>query len=118
MATNKKLGPAYVGKFLGIDSHLSERNGSTPQVTDLAAERPAGRKLAADIVGYCNQLAGEGYEVGAILPLVSGRAAEATLTAEETNQSVWVTSASGKPPQSSSLGYSVTDGVVVIGRRR
>ena len=58
-----KDGKAFVARYIPVDSHLNERNGSTKQVYGIAGERPAGRKLADDIARYCNQLDEEGYEV-------------------------------------------------------
>ena len=59
---------AFVARYIAVDSHLNERNGSTKQVYGVAGERPAGRKLADDIARYCNQLDREGYEVISIFP--------------------------------------------------
>ena len=73
--------PAFISRYLGIDTHLAERNGSTEQVYGIAGERPAGRKLAEDIAKLCNQLDAEGYDVISIFPLTSGRAVEASVEA-------------------------------------
>ena len=118
MTTKKKPAkPAYVSRYLGIDSHLSERNGSTDQVYDIAAERPAGRKLADDIARCCAQLTEEGYEVFSILPLLSGRTAEVTV---EADTSVYNRTypKDGKHYIDTGVGYSVTDGVIVTARLR
>ena len=79
----KKQQPAYTTRYIAVDSHLTERNGSTESVFGLAGERPAGRKLAQDVANACNQLDSEGYEVISIVPLTSGRIVEATVEAEE-----------------------------------
>ena len=73
----------YASRYVAVDSHLSERHGSTDSVYGLAGERPAGRKLAQDIAHACNQLYSEGYEVISIVPLTSGRTVEATVEAED-----------------------------------
>ena len=71
----------FVSRYIGIDTHLTERNGSTEQVYGIATERPAGRKLAQDIALHCNQLYDDGYDVISIFPLTGGRTAEATVGA-------------------------------------
>ena len=73
----------YVARYLAVDTHLNERNGSTKQVYGIAGERPAGRKLADDIAKYCNQLDADGFDVISIFPLTSGRAAEVSAEASQ-----------------------------------
>ena len=132
--------PSFVSRYIGIDSHLTERNGSTKQVYGIAAERPAGRKLADDIARVCVQLDAEGYDVISIFPLTSGRTAKATV---ETNHPVHGRTYSRQEPipeeQSASnggfrlasypryenkhyvdtgVGYSVTEGVIITARLR
>ena len=121
--------PTYVGRYLGIDTHLNQRNGSTEDVTCLAAERPAGRKLAQDLAAVCNQLAGEGYVPKFVLPVVSGRVAELEAVDDSPDEpdanpdslSVFFRDQSPKQAElvndasGGGIGYSVTDGVVVIG---
>ena len=120
MTTKKKpVKPAYVARYLGIDSHLSERNGSTDQVYDIAAERPAGRKLAEDIAKCCNQLSTEGYEVLSVFPLTSGRTAEVAVEAGGTTYyGPMYRGENGKHYLDTGVGYSVTDGVIVTARLR
>lgn len=113
----EKLGPEFVSRYLGVESHLSERNGSTSQVLGIANERPAGRKLADDIARTCNELASTGYEVFSIVPLVSGRAAEAAVEAAKPVYSRTYPE-DGTHYLDTGIGYSVTDGVIVIGRLR
>ena len=79
---SKKQMLPYMARYLAVDSHLTERNGSTDSVYGLAGERPAGRKFAQEIASTCTQLHAEGYEVISIVPLTSGRAVEATVEAE------------------------------------
>jgi hypothetical protein len=118
MTTKKKpVKPAYVSRYLGIDSHLSERNGSTDQVYDIAAERPAGRKLAEDIAKCCNQLDGEGYEVLSVFSLTSGRTAEVAVEAGARVYDLTY-QRDGKDYLDTGVGYSVTDGVIVTARLR
>ena len=112
---------AYISRFVGIDTHLSKRNGSTDQVYGIANERPAGRKLAEDIAVACNKLDEDGYEIVSIIPLVSGRTAETSAQAaeqvsgrtysvrEESNYKHYVDTA---------VGYSVTDGVIINAKRK
>ena len=115
--STKKSKPVYVSRYLGIDSHLSERNGSTDQVFDIAAERPAGRKLTEDIATCCNRLATEGYEVLSVIPLISGRTAEVAVEAGgPAYNRTYVRD--GKHYLDTSVGYSVTDGVIITGRLR
>ena len=134
MTTQSRRKPAFVSQYIGIDSHLTERNGSTEQVYGIAAERPAGRKLAQDIAEYCNQLASDGYEVVSIFPLTSGRTVEASAEAaervsgrtytrrEEVQQddaSPWYGKRyEDKHYVDTSVGYSVTDGVIITARLR
>lgn len=117
MTTKKQAKPAYVSRYLGIDSHLSERNGSTDQVYDIAAERPAGRKLAEDIAKCCNQLAADGYEVFSVIPLLSGRTAEVTVEADAAVYNRTYVK-DGNDYLDTGVGYSVTDGVIVTARLR
>lgn len=115
----KKLGPKFVARYLGIASHLSERHGSTDQVFGIANERPAGRKLADDIARACNELAGTGYEVFSIVPLVSGRAAEAVVeAAQPVSGRTYKDDDDDTHYLDTGIGYSVTDGVVVTARLR
>lgn len=127
---------AFVARYIAVDSHLNERNGSTEQVWGIAGERPAGRKLADDIARHCNQLDADGYEITSILPLVSGRAAEAAVEAAEpvhgrtytkqekvenddTSPFGFGTRYENRHYVDTGVGYSVTDGVIVVaGRRR
>ena len=135
-------GPAYATRYIAVDSHLTERDGSTEFVSGLAGERPAGRKLAQDIANACNQLYGEGYEVISIVPLISGRTVEATVEAEEPIQGrtfskdasgevvnpansyrvAWSLSSSQEDEPKhyvdTGVGYSVTDGVLITAKRR
>ena len=116
----KKL-PVYATRYVAIDSHLIERNGSTDQVFGIAGERPAGRKLAKDIANACNQLHAEGYEVFGIFPLVGGRVAEATVeAAEQVIGRTYQKMNEGEPEYfvDTGMGYSVTDGAVVIAKLR
>ena len=83
VASRKATKAPFISRYLGIDSHLSERNGSTDQVFGLANERPAGRKLAEEITRCCTEMSKSGYEVFSILTLVSGRTAEASVEAEQ-----------------------------------
>ena len=83
MTTKSRKKPAFVCRYIGIDTHFTERNGSTEQVYGIAAERPAGRKLAQDIAKHCNQLYADGYDVISGFPLTSGRAVEVSAEASE-----------------------------------
>ena len=107
----------FISRYIGIDSHLSERNGSTDQVFGIANERPAGRKLAEEITRCCTDMANSGYDVFSILPLVSGRTAEASVEAEQAVYSRTYTK-DGKTYLDTGVGYSVTDGVIVTARLR
>ena len=134
MKTQSRGKPAFVSQYIGIDSHLIERNGSTAQVYGIAAERPVGRKLAQDIAEHCNQLASDGYEVVSIFPLTSGRTVEAaaeaaervsgrTYTRREEVQQDDANPWYGKRYEEkhyvdTSVGYSVTDGVIITARLR
>ncbi len=129
--------PLFIGRYLAIDSHLTERNGSTNDVYGLAGERPAGRKLVQDIANVCNQLHVEGYDVVSIFPIVSGRAVEATVEAAQNvhgrtySKQVEVHSESSggtfsdlrgprhetKHYVDTGVGYSVTDGAAIIAKR-
>ena len=118
-----KNADAYVARYLAADSHLNERNGSTKQVYGIAGERPAGRKLADDIAKYCNQLDADGYDVVSIFPLTSGRAAEVSVEASEAVDGRTFRTALSDGEEESNyvdtgVGYSVTDGVIVIAGRR
>ena len=135
--TNKRKAP-YATRYVAVDSHLTERNGSTDSVYGLAGERPAGRKLAQDIANACNQLYAENYEVISIVPLTSGRAVEATVEAEERVQGRTYSqrvSVGSEPSLLESItapthryeeknyvdtgvGYSVTDGVIIMAKLR
>ena len=70
--SKKPSKPSFVSRYIGIDSHLTERNGAGGLVFGMAAERPAGRKLAEDISRQCVQLDTEGYDVISIFPLTGG----------------------------------------------
>ena len=130
----------FVCRYIGIDTHLTERNGSTEQVYGIAAERPAGRKLAQDIAQHCNQLYADGYDVISGFPLTSGRTAEATVESAQSvhgrtysrselipeeqpasNGGFRLTSYpryENKHYVDTGVGYSVTDGVIIIARLR
>ena len=110
--------PAYVSKYLGIDSHLSTRNGSTDHVYCIASARPAGRKLADDIARCCNGMAADGYEVLSIAPVISGHTAEASAEAADSVPGRTYVAKDGKPYVDTGVGYSVTDGVIITGRLR
>ena len=137
----QKQKPVYVTRYIGIDSHLIERNGSTDQVFGIAGEKPAGRKLAKDLATACNQLHAEGYEPFSVFPLVSGRVAEAEVeAAQEVKGRTHTRTKDGEQAQPTTtwdhligpsaasdneehfidtgVGYSVTDGVVIIAKRR
>lgn len=114
---------AYVARYLAAESHLNERNGSTKQVYGIAGERPAGRKLADDIAKYCNQLDADGYDVVSIFPITSGRASEvsAQATAEVYGRTYRNALSEGEEESDyvdTGVGYSVTDGVIVVASRR
>ena len=143
--TNKQKAP-YVTRYVAVDSHLTERNGSTDSVSGLAGERPAGRKLAQDIANACNQLHSENYEVISIVPLASGRAVEATVEVEERVEGRTYSQKVPMEPEPTSptniyglsfesivapeqryeekhyvdtgVGYSVTDGVIITAKLR
>ncbi len=128
--------PAFVSRYIGIDSHLTERNGSTDQVYGLAAERPAGRKLADDIARHCVQLDADDYDVISIFPLVSGRITEAQVESDESvsgrtySKQLEIEQDENTPPffygkryenkhyVDTGIGYSVTDGVIIIAKLR
>ena len=129
--SQKPQKPAFVSRYLGIDTHLTERNGSTDQVFGIAGERPAGRKLAEDIAKTCNQLDAEDYEVVSIFPLTSGRAVEASVESEkQVNGRTYTKQVQVQDPGSYSprtveehyvdtgVGYSVTDGVIITAKLR
>ena len=132
-----KEGRAFVARYIAVDSHLNERNGSTNQVYGIAGERPAGRKLADDIAKHCNQLDADGYDVISIFPLTGGRAAEASVeAAERVNGRTYSkreevennddalggfpfgTRYEDRHYVDTGVGYSVTDGVIVVANRR
>ena len=134
--THKPKKPAFVSRYIGIDSHLTERNGAGGLVFGMAAERPAGRKLAEDISRCCVQLDAEGYDVISIFPLTSGRSAKAAV---ETESNLYGGSGTytrrcevqendhwGNPRTKyvdtrhvdTGIGYSVTDGVVITAKLR
>lgn len=113
----------FVARYIAVDSHLNERNGSTKQVYGIAGERPPGRKLGDEIARYCNQLDREGDEVISIFPLTAGRAAEVSAEAtERVAGRTYRTSLSEGDEESdyvdTGVGYSVTDGVIVVANRR
>ena len=128
----KQKKPAFVTRYLGIDSHLTNRNGSAEQVWGIASERPAGRKLAEDLAKQCTQLDAEGYEVISVFPLTSGRAVEAAVEASErvhgrtydrtevVEETGWfgqsVQSNKQVPYLDTGIGYSVTDGVIILAK--
>ena len=111
---------------MAVDSHLAERNGSTDSAYGLAGERPAGRKLAQDVANVCNQFHSEGYEVISIVPLTSGRVVEAVVEVEKTApngssiviQSFLPSTKDDEEENSvgTSVGYSVTDGVIITAK--
>ena len=127
----------YVTRYVAVDSHLTDRSGSTDFVYGLAGERPAGRKLAQDVASVCNELYSKGYEVISMLPLTSGRVVEATVEAEEPVHGRTFSKEVPVEPESDSssalivwpaqerkhyvdtgAGYSVTDGVVITAKLR
>ncbi len=125
--------PAFVSRYIGIDSHLTERNGSTNKVDGIAGERPAGRKLAEDIAKLCTQLDAEGYDVISIFPLTSGRTAEMFVQTpsnvygwtyqrqvEWEEEGMWgpQTRRENRYYANNGVGYSVTDGVVITAKLR
>ena len=134
--TQKPKKPAFVSRYIGIDSHLTERNGAGGLVFGMAAERPAGRKLADDIARQCVQLDAEGYEIISIFPLTSGRSAKAAVETEKslygngpTYTREWEVQENdywGNPRTNrvqtrhidTGVGYSVTDGVVITAKLR
>ena len=135
--SKKAAKPTFVSRYIGIDSHLTERNGAGGLVFGMAAERPAGRKLAEDISRQCVQLDGEGYDVISIFPLTSGRGAKAaveteknwsgngasyTRTWEVEDGNDWWGNPRTKRVETrhidTGVGYSVTDGVVITARLR
>ena len=124
MTTKSRNKPqAFVSRYIGIDTHLTERNGSTEQVYGIAAERPAGRKLAQDIAQHCNQLYDDGYDVISIFPLNSGRTAEVSAEAAEMVQGrTYQDDTEGEEPGNyyvdTGVGYSVTDGVIITAKLR
>jgi len=123
---SEKQQPPYATRYVAVDSHLTERNGSTDSAYGLAGERPAGRKLAQDVANTCNQFHSEGYEVISIVPLIGGRVAEAVVEAGETPSNSGSTAISSllSPTKDqkdenyveTSVGYSVTDGVIITAK--
>ena len=124
MTTKSPRKPPFVSHYIGVDTHLTERNGSTRQVYGIAAERPAGRKLAQDIAQYCNQLYIDDYDVISIFPPNSGRTAEVSAEAAEMVQgrTYQDDTESGETDDSyyvdTGVGYSVTDGVIITAKLR
>ena len=130
----------FVSRYIGIDAHLTERNGSTEQVYGIATERPAGRKLAQDIALHCNHLYDDGYDVISIFPLTGGRTAEATVGAHHPVHGRTYSRQEPIPEEQpasnggfrlasypryenkhyvdTGVGYSVTDGVIITARLR
>ncbi len=139
-SSQQKQSPTFVSRYIAIDSHLIERNGSIDQVFGIAGERPAGRKLAKDIANVCNQFDAEGYDIFDTLPIVSGRIVEATVeAAEEVRGRTYRIEEKQEskrdigdfytdtyyPPKTeikhyvdTGAGYSVTDGVVIVAKLR
>ena len=126
----KNLMAPYTARYVAVDSHLTERNGSTDSVFGLAGERPAGRKFAQEIASTCTRLHAEGYEVISIVPLTSGRTVEATVEAEhmvagrtftknvpaEPQAPYFIPSSESKHYIDTGVGYSVTDGVIITAK--
>ena len=123
---NRKNPPVFVSRYIGVDTHLTERKGSTEQVYGIAAERPAGRKLAQDIAQHCNQLYADGYEVISLFPLLGGRTAEVSAEAAEMVQGrtyeVEDDTENGESEINyyvdTGVGYSVTEGAIITARLR
>ena len=123
---SEKQKPFYATQYVAVDSHLTERNGSTDSAYGLAGERPAGRKLAQDVANACNQLHSQGYEVFSIIPLTSGRIVEAVVEVKEDPAKTPIVAVSPLFPSSkdhedsnyveTSVGYSVTDGVIIAAK--
>ena len=134
--SKKPSKPAFVSRYIGIDSHLTERNSAGGLVSAMAAERPAGRKLAEDISRQCVQLDAEGYDVISIFPLTGGRVAKAavetekdiygngyyTLTWEAEDGTDWWGNPRTKRVDTrhidTGVGYSVTEGAVINAKLR
>ena len=135
--SKKPSKPSFVSRYIGIDSHLTERNGAGGLVFGMAAERPVGRKLAEDISRQCVQLDAEGYDVISIFPLTGGRVAKAAVETEKnlygggtSYTRVWeVEDGSdwwGNPRtkrvetrhMDTGVGYSVTEGVIINAKLR
>ena len=135
--SKKPAKPAFVSRYIGIDSHLTERNGAGGLVSAMAAERPVGRKLAEDISRQCVQLDAEGYDVISFFPLTGGRISKAAVETEKslygngTYTLTWevedgTTDWRGEPRTKrvdtrhidTGVGYSVTDGVVITAKLR
>lgn len=125
--------PAFVSRYIGIDTHLAERKGSTDLVVGIAAEKPAGRKLADDINRQCIQLYAEGYDVTSVFPVTSGRIVESFVeTPENDDASMYMiqkevsedspsgprTRTETKYYHNAGVGYSVTDGVIITAKLR
>ena len=130
-AKSKK--PIFVSRYIGIDTHLAKRKGSTDLVDGIAAEKPTGRKLADDINRQCIQLDAEGYDIVSVFPVTSGRIAESfvgnpqnvhgwTYSRQEEVQEDTVlgprTRTGNKYYHNTGVGYSVTDGVIITARLR
>lgn len=125
--------PAFVSRYIGIDSHLAERKGSTDLVVGIAAEKPAGRKLADDINRQCIQLDAEGYDVTSVFPVTSGRIMESLVETPDID-GMWMyslqkevsedtptgarTRTETKYYHNAGVGYSVTDGVIITAKLR
>ena len=123
----------FVSRYIGIDTHLATRGGSADLVDGIATERPAGRKLADDINRQCIQLNAEGYDVVSVFPITSGRIAESFVKnpqnvygwtysrQKEVHEDTWLgprTRTDNQYYHNVGVGYSVTDGVVIIARLR
>ena len=130
-AKSKK--PAFVSRYIGIDSHITERNGGIDLVVGIAAEKPAGRKLADDINRQCVQLDADGYDVTSVFPVTSGRIVESYVeTPENDPKSMYIiqkevsedtpsgarTRTETKYYHNAGVGYSVTDGVIITAKLR
>lgn len=129
----KSQKPPFVSRYIGIDTHLAGHRGAIDLVNGIAAEKPAGRKLADDISRQCTQLATEGYEVISVFPVTSGRIAESFVRnpqnvhgwtysrqKEVQEDSFWGprTRTETKYYHNTGVGYSVTDGVIITAKLR
>ena len=97
--------PAYTTRFVYADTMLSTHGGSMGEVRVTGEERARLQQMAEHLERCCNDLDAAGYEVISIAPIVSGRTAYMTLTP----------AADREYP---GHGYSVTDGLIVTGRRK